>query len=148
MALLLRERRRRAITLMELMVIIIIIGILAAIAIPMFPRTMEMTKAKEAVVSLQQIRTAERIYRVEENTYWRTESHVIYDNATLNEQLRLYLDVRDNRNWDYSITATRNTFTATAKRRSDGGHSGETIVFDQDGLDTGSSTWTLPLPGQ
>ncbi|MCQ9208805.1 MAG: hypothetical protein NG712_05455 [Omnitrophica bacterium] len=134
---------------MELMIVIVIIGILAGIAMPIFSRTIEATKAKEALAALQQIRTGERIYRVEENDYWPVGSSesVI---ATINNTLRTFLDTRSNRNWNYSVTAssgTPDTFTATATRIG-GGYNGKTIVFDQAGLDQANTTWPLPIPGQ
>lgn len=153
MLFLIEEKRTHAVTLIELMVTIVIIGILAAMAIPMFPRVMETTKAKEAVAALEQIRTGERVYRVEEGDYWPV-GILESDIGDINEQLRLYLDTRDERNWNYSVGATSgvspnpDTFIATATRRGTGSHDGETIVFTQDGLDGAASTWSLPLPGQ
>jgi len=136
----------KAVTLLEIMVTIIIIGIMAGLAMPLFPRAMENTRAKEAVAGLQQIRTGERIYRVEENTYWGPSvGSGISEIQNINDALRVNLDIRPNRSWDYDIAVVGTTsFTATAERI-DGGHVGKTIVFDEDGLDQASSTWTLPI---
>jgi prepilin-type N-terminal cleavage/methylation domain-containing protein len=124
---------RSAFTLLELIVTIVIIGILAGLAIPMFPRAIESTKANTAVAGLQSIRSGERIYRVEEGTYWPTEgSESNID--TINDTLRTLLDTRAARSWNYSVDAdTPDVFTATATRRS-GSNSGETIMIDQDGF--------------
>lgn len=135
---------RTAVTLIELTVVVIIIGILAAIVIPMFPRAMERTRADEAVASLQQIRTAERVYRVEENSYWPSSgAGGPTEIEGINDTLRLYLDMRDERNWNYSIgVATTVAFTATATRYDAGGRNdGETITIDETG-DIDTSNWT------
>lgn len=124
-----KEGLKKAFTLIELIVTVVIIGILAGLALPQFTKTFETTKAKEAVAALQQIRTGERSYRIEENTYWPSGAG---DNAAINTQLSLSLDTRADRNWDYSIIAVANTFTATAQRTS-GRNAGETITIDENG---------------
>ena len=135
---------KKAVTLLELMVVITIIGILVAMSVPMFTRAIENTRAEEAVAALEQIRNAERIYRVEENDYWPAGSS---ENTigSINTELRLALDTRPNRNWDYEITATASpdTFLATAESQT-GANRTETITIDQDGNFGG--TWPLPLP--
>ena len=133
-----------AFTLSELMVVVIIVGILASLAIPLFSRAIENTKAKEAIAALEQIRSAQRIYRVEENTYWGPEP----DDQTINATLSLDLDISDDRNWDYSIDSAGPDSFETSALRLEGAHKDEKIVINQDGLVPGQSTWTLPLPGQ
>jgi type II secretory pathway pseudopilin PulG len=118
------KEKDRAITLIELITTLIIIGILAGLTLPMFARTFERTRAREARAALQQIRTGERIYRSRENFYWQGAG-----NQSVNNNLHLYLDASANRNWDYSISAGATTFTATATRTDGGG----TITIDQDG---------------
>lgn len=146
-----KERlKKKAFTLTEVLVAVIIIGILVIIALPNVIKAMENTKAKEAIVSLRQIRQGEIIYRGEENSYWPagpTETDV----PTINARLRLFLDTRE-LNWDYYVTATADTFIATAERKS-GRYKGKTIVINQDGIQTGYgmqsgygfSTWPLSL---
>lgn len=143
-----KKEAQQAVTLMELMVVIVIIGILAGIAIPMFPRAMEATKAKGAVAALQQIRTGERVYRVEENTYW-PRAAAVSTISTINDTLRVFLDTRDEGNWGYSVDATDAThFTATATRTS-GMYKNKQIRIDQDGdVTAGPNPWPLALPGQ
>ena len=145
----------KSFTLMELMIVIVIVGILAAMVMPMFPRVMESTKAKEAVAGLQQIRTGERIYRVEENTYfYSTAAAGLPETVELNDKIRTFLDVRDNdkRNWDYDVTfvgTEGSTFVATATRLGGGEtYKDKTIIIDQDGTVEPGATdpWPLPLP--
>jgi len=127
-------------TLIEVIVTVVIVGILAAMALPMFSRAMETTKAREAKAALQQIRTGERIYRVELNTYFYS-TLALGDKEKieeLNDKLRLYLDVRDNRNWDYRAEVgetPESTFTATATRI--GKTADNTITIAQDGTFVG-----------
>ncbi len=129
---------KSGITLVELIVATMIVGILATLALPRYIKTIETTKAREAIASLEQIKHGEIVYREEENTYWpigATETNV----ATINFQLGLFLDTREP-NWDYSVTATAaDKFTATA-RRTGGGNQNETITLDEDGTEGG--TWS------
>ena len=59
-------------TLVELMIVVIIVGILAAVAIPMYQGATERAKASEAVAALGTIRGALRVYYAEHGTYVNT----------------------------------------------------------------------------
>lgn len=134
---------RRGLTLTEVVTVLIIVGILSTLALPMFVKTMETTRAQEVEAALKQIRTAEKIYRTQENFYYPHYTvHPAAETviATINQDLRTFLDTRPNRNWDYSLDSdASDTFTATATRTS-GGNSGETMTIDEDG-DMGG-TWS------
>ena len=77
-------------TLVELMIVVIIVGILAAVAIPMYQGATERAKASEAVAALGTIRGAMRVYYAEHGTY-------VNASFTLNAQVTngSILDVSD-----------------------------------------------------
>ena len=66
---LLRNRKNKGFTLIELMIVVAIIGILAAIAIPNFLRFQLKSKTSEGKVNIAAIRTAEEAYVAEFGTY-------------------------------------------------------------------------------
>jgi prepilin-type N-terminal cleavage/methylation domain-containing protein len=63
------SRNQKGFTLVELMIVVIIVGILAAVAIPMYQGATERAKASEAVAALGTIRGAMRVYYAEHGTY-------------------------------------------------------------------------------
>jgi prepilin-type N-terminal cleavage/methylation domain-containing protein len=63
------RKNERGFTLVELMIVVIIVGILAAVAIPMYQGATERAKASEAVAALGTIRGAMRVYFAEHGTY-------------------------------------------------------------------------------
>ena len=65
----LRKKNQGGFTLVELMIVVIIVGILAAVAIPMYQGATERAKASEAVAALGTIRGALRVYYAEHGTY-------------------------------------------------------------------------------
>jgi prepilin-type N-terminal cleavage/methylation domain-containing protein len=60
---------QKGFTLVELMIVVIVVGVLAAVAIPMYTLASEKAKASEAVAALGSIRTAMRSYYAEHGTY-------------------------------------------------------------------------------
>lgn len=56
-------------TMVELMVVVIIVGILAAVSIPLYQANIKRAIQTEAEATLGSIRSAERIYKSEFNTY-------------------------------------------------------------------------------
>lgn len=63
------HRNQRGFTLVELMIVIIIVGVLAAVAIPMYQIMPERSKGTEAVAALGTIRGALRVYYSEHQSY-------------------------------------------------------------------------------
>ena len=142
----------KGMTLTELVMVVVIIGILAGLALPQFRKAFEATKAKEAVASLKQIRTAERAYRMEEKTYFYSDT-TLDDKEKIreiNKMLNVYLDVRDERNWDYSISRRtpygRDDFMATATRiNTSPPYNNTTITLDDTGPPFGGDWPLLPI---
>ncbi len=62
-------KSNRGITLIELLVVIMIIGILAAIAIPMYTNYMQRARRADAKTALEQLRAAQEMFRAEKGSY-------------------------------------------------------------------------------
>ena len=62
-------RDEKGFTLVELMIVVVIVGILAAVAIPMYRGSTDRARASEAVAALGSIRSAMRVYYGEYGTY-------------------------------------------------------------------------------
>ncbi len=58
-------------TLIELLVVVLIIGILAAVALPQYQKTVEKSRAVEALTNLRTLVTAEKIYQMANGTATR-----------------------------------------------------------------------------
>jgi len=64
-----KKNRKKGFTLIELMVVVIIVGILAAVAIPIFRGQTKRAIAAEGEALLGSVRTAELVYYAEHGTY-------------------------------------------------------------------------------
>ncbi len=116
-----------AFTLLELLAAIVILSILAAVAIPNFSRALERGRVRDGQSVLAAIFEAERMYRLDENSYGRLREDLVPGR---------YLTDPDpgntNTYWDFSTPAfAATTFTARATRTGGGGHHGTTIEVDQ-----------------
>lgn len=63
------HRSSKGITLIELLVVILIVGILAAIAIPMYTNYMQRARRADAKTALEQFRAAQEMRRAERGGY-------------------------------------------------------------------------------
>jgi type IV pilus assembly protein PilE len=63
------HRSIKGITLIELLIVILIVGILAAIAIPVYTNYMQRARRADAKTALEQVRAAQEMWRAERGTY-------------------------------------------------------------------------------
>ena len=69
-----RKNKSKGFTLVELMVVVIIVGILAAVAVPIYRQNVKRAMASEGAALLGSVLTAERVYYAEHNTYTDDEA--------------------------------------------------------------------------
>lgn len=123
----------KGITLIELLVVIIVIGLLAAIAIPMYTNYMVRARRTDAKTALEQLRAAQEMRRAERGSY-------LNDLAALRTT------------WggpaatlgDYNITMavpTGTTFTGTATPFTSRQNSDGALTIDQDGTKLPTAKW-------
>ena len=62
-------KANRGLTLIELLVVIVIVGILAAIAIPVYTNYMQRARRADAKTALEQLRASQEMYRAEKGSY-------------------------------------------------------------------------------
>ena len=100
-------KSKTGITLIELLVVVVIVGILAAIAIPMYTGYMQRARRADAKTALEQLRAAQEMRRAERGSYAVTADIVA---------LRTTWGAPAATIGDYTITmaATTATFTGTA----------------------------------
>jgi type IV pilus assembly protein PilE len=62
-------KRDKGITLIELLIVIVIVGILAAIAVPVYTNYMQRARRADAKTALEQLRASQEMLRAERGSY-------------------------------------------------------------------------------
>src|SRR4030042_678770 len=62
-------KSRVGLTLIELLMVIVIVGVLAAIAVPMYSGYMQRARRADAKTALEQVRAAQEMWRAEKGSY-------------------------------------------------------------------------------
>ena len=115
-----KKLKKKGFTLVELMTVVIIVGILAAIAVPLYRANVKKAMASEGAALLGAVRTAERVYYSEHGKY-TTDKNALNVDASGNKYFK-----------DYTIiSADENGFKAQTKGTGDA--EGITVTIDQDG---------------
>jgi len=138
--------KKRGFTLLEVLIVIIIIGILAAIAVPQYMKTIERAKSAEAVTNVGTLRRAMERHWVECNA----NNEYIDASFEFGDAGGYLLDVdnpndNEERKWDYSIVDSGGLqggvlvkeFYVRAEKTTDSSY---WIEIDQDGVITKSRT--------
>jgi type IV pilus assembly protein PilE len=129
-------RSNRGFTLTELLIVIVIVGVLAAIAIPVYTNYMQRARRADGKTALEQLRAAQEMCRGEKGSY-----------STDLAALRTTWGVPANPVGDYNLqwagafALNANSFTAeaapfTARQLSDG-----SLFIDNNGNKTPADKW-------
>ena len=123
------HKNQEGFTLLEIMIVIIIIGVLTSLALPRLFRTVEYSKAAEALTSLNAVRQSiERCYLMRGNVYTNcnTFTNLDVDNPAASPNSHFTY------NWPSAPSAS--AFTIRANRTTfDGGTAGDFIQITNNG---------------
>jgi len=128
------SNRRQGFTLVELAVVIVIIGVLAAFGVPRFLKSVERSKAGEAVSYLSAVRSSQERYQSQNGTY--ASDLTTLDLVMANPK---YFTVGTPAAGGTGSLQDSWTLTLTRAGAS-AGYGAYTVVFTQDGFDTTNST--------
>jgi len=106
---------KKSFTLIELIIVVIIIGILASMGLPGFEKTKEQALDREAKANMQLILAADKIYRMENGTYWPV-NNLESNQANINTALKLSLPTDAARKWSYEVNNLNTFVNITAGR--------------------------------
>lgn len=117
-------------TLVELMIVIVIVGILAAVAVPIYQSNIAKAKMTECDAALGTIRTALRVYYAANNAY-PTASNVAVTSVSGLDISSADLTGKYFNASQYTLTSTDSTYTITCD--SDGVLGGTDRTLDNNG---------------
>jgi type IV pilus assembly protein PilE len=129
-------KSRAGLTLIELLMVIVIVGVLAAIAVPMYSGYMQRARRADAKTALEQVRAAQEMWRAEKGQYCTAANA----EATLRTTMGAPATTVSNYyTWSFTVkTATAFTAQATAigSQVSDGN-----LTINQDGTKSPPAKW-------
>lgn len=116
------QKKQDGFTLAEVLIVIVILGITAGLAVPVFNAQVESSRANEATSNLSIIYTAEKIYRLNNNTYYDGGTLATDAGTGLNTDINNLFgtDIPASQFYDLTVNqGDENGFTATATRNND-----------------------------
>ena len=120
------KKVREGFTLIEILIVVVIIGILAAVAIPIYFDYVKKSYASEAKIALKDIHQKCLIYMTDNGGEYPTDLQEVEDNSALD------LDDLEGK-WEFTLgvetDGKEGTITATSGEDMAGGE-GETVIFD------------------
>ena len=108
-------KRNSGFSLVELMIVIVIIGVLAAVAVPIYSNNVMKAKMSEADASLGSIRTQLRVYYGENGEYPAETGTYVFE-ATWMDFNTGELTGKYFRDSSYTYTGTATTYTITCDK--------------------------------
>ena len=133
-------KKNNSFTLVELLVVIIIVGILAAVAIPMYSNAVEQKKGEVCINNIRMIFAAEKIYRMKNNNLWPNSTSGYVQQTITQINSALGINISDsNFNYYFSHLTGSNSLYVYGSRIS-GSHLGQFIWYYGNVTST-SLTW-------
>jgi type IV pilus assembly protein PilE len=130
----------KGLTLIELLVVILIVGVLAAIAVPVYTGYTVRARRTDAKTVLEQVRGAQEMWRAERGTY-ATNADGSSAEAKLQNTMGVPANPVGDYNWSFETPPTGTTFKAqavpyTARQADDG-----TLTIDENGTKLPANKW-------